>query len=307
MLLARARLLRQVREFFAEQNVLEVETPVLSRAAASDPALASLQTILGSREHAEAFYLHTSPEFAMKRLLAAGSGAIFQVTKAFRDGEAGKHHNPEFTLLEWYRPGFTMEALIDEVEALVCSLLNSPKARRVTYTQLFQDALGIDPMRTSLQELQAMARDKISIAMDSANVDHWLDLLFSHCIQPGLQEPVFITHYPPSQAALAKVESDAHGCRAALRFELVIKGLEIANGYLELTDPVEQAGRFRQDQEQRQAMSLPKYPLDQNLLAALEHGLPECAGVALGLDRLLMLITGAESIQQVISFPVDIA
>ena len=303
MLLARATLLRQVRHFFAERQVLEVETPVLSRAAGTDPALASLKTSLGSRDH----YLQTSPEFAMKRLLASGSGPIFQIAKAFRDGEAGQQHNPEFTMLEWYRPGFTMVDLIDEVEALVSSLLTTGKARRITYAQLFQDSLGIDPFTTSLLELQAIAREKVDLVMESPHHDHWLDILFSHCIQPGLQEPVFITHYPPSQAALAKVESDENGTMAAMRFELVIKGLEIANGYLELTDPVEQARRFGQDQEQRKAMSLPEYPMDQHLLAALEHGLPDCAGVALGLDRLLMLITGAESIQQVISFPVDIA
>lgn len=305
MLRARAELLRQVRLFFSERKVLEVETPVLSTAAGTDPALEPVRAALHNGRGEQQMFLQTSPEFAMKRLLAAGSGPIYQLAKVFRDGESGKRHNPEFTMLEWYRPGFTLSQLMDEVEALVNLLLKLKPAERITYSDLFTRHLSIDPLAASLEDLCRLAGEKVEVTMDSDNRDHWLDLLFSHCIEPVLQDPVFITNYPPSQAALARVEKDADGRQTALRFELVVGGMELANGYQELTDAHEQRDRFDRDRAQREKAGRPVHPVDESFLAALEHGLPDCAGVALGVDRLLMLFTGAEHISEVISFPVE--
>ena len=305
MLQARAALLREVRQFFAERQVLETDTPILSNAAGTDPSQEPVTATLEYPGSSSAFYLQTSPEFAMKRLLAAGSGPIYQLAKSFRKGEAGKLHNPEFTMLEWYRPGYSMADLMDEVEILVEQILRTGPATRITYTELFSQFLNINPMTVSADELQSLAKQKLDISIESNLKDTWLDLLFSHCIQPELQEPTFITHYPPSQAALAEVTLNEEGVETALRFELVVQTMELANGYQELTDPVEQARRFDKDIATRKAEGLPVYPADHNLIAALEHGLPACAGVALGFDRLLMLKTGAQSITDVIPFPID--
>lgn len=305
MLQARAALLREVRHFFAERQVLETDTPILSNSAGTDPTLEPVTATLETPGSPKELYLQTSPEFAMKRLLAAGSGPIYQLAKSFRKGEIGKLHNPEFTMLEWYRPGYSMADLMDEVESLVEQILGTGPATRITYTELFRQFLNIDPMTASADDLQAMAKQKLDIKLESNSKDTWLDLLFSHCIQPQLRKPTFITHYPSSQAALAEVVLDDEGIETALRFELVVQTMELANGYQELTDPVEQARRFDQDLAIRKTGGLPAYPADHHLIAALEHGLPECAGVALGFDRLLMLKTGAESIAEVISFPID--
>jgi elongation factor P--(R)-beta-lysine ligase len=308
MLKARAALLRQIRHFFESRQVLEVDTPILSRSAGTEPSLHPVTASLanGADQSAE-FFLQTSPEFAMKRLLAAGSGPIYQLARSFRNGEAGKQHNPEFTLLEWYRPGFTMTALMDEVDTFIGEVLGKPNAQRITYRSLFLRELGIDPWSTSLDQLQAVARDKLDVSMQSNDPDHWLDLLFSHCIQPELQEPVFITYYPPTQAALAAIDTDEDSFPVALRFELVIRGMELANGYQELTDVDEQEKRFQAELARRNDLGLLQYPVDEHFLAALRHGLPECSGVALGVDRLLMLLTGSKTIQEVIAFPIDIA
>lgn len=303
MLDTRADLLRQIRLFFAGRGVLEVETPILSRASGTDPHLDPVRACLGERPH----YLQTSPEFAMKRLLAAGSGPIYQVARSFRHGEAGQRHNPEFTMLEWYRPGFTLAQLMDEVDALVEVLLGLGPATRIAYRQLFRDHLGIDPFTATLDELATLATSRLDLAFASDNTDDWLDVLFSHCLEPKLQAPVFIVDYPASQAALARIEEDADGMPVARRFELVAGGMELANGYFELADPAEQRRRFDADLARRAAGGLPPLPVDERLLAALDHGLPECCGVAVGLDRLLMLKTSAASIRDVIPFPVDIA
>lgn len=305
MLEARAELLQQVRLFFAARGVLEVETPLLASAIGTDPLLDPVRAGLDipGRPAAE-FFLQTSPEFAMKRLLAAGSGAIYQLGKAFRNGETGSRHNPEFTLLEWYRPGFTLAALMDEVDALAGAVLGTAPARRITYSDLFMEHLAIEPLAAECDALRDLARDRLDTTFASDNPDYWLDLLFSHCIEPQLQAPVFITHYPPSQAALAQLAADDRGRTVALRFELVARGMELANGYQELTDAGEQRRRFAADQARRRAEGLPVHPVDERFLAALEHGLPACAGVALGFDRLLMLKTGSKHISEVISFPV---
>lgn len=299
MLQARAELLAAIRRFFSARGILEVDTPILSFGTGTDPALDPVRALLFNGEA----FLQTSPEFAMKRLLAAGSGPIYQLAKAVRNGETGSRHNPEFTMLEWYRPGISLDELMDEVESLVAALLGPGRFRRVTYSTLFEHHLGIDPFDCTPEDLKSLARTHIDTSLDSENPDHWLDLLFSHCIEPDLQDPVFIMDYPASQAALAKVETDAQGRTVARRFELVIGGMEIANGYQELTDADEQRQRFDRDNARRRQEGLPELPVDERLLAALTHGLPECAGVAVGVDRLLMLKTGREDIGLVISFP----
>ena len=306
MLEARAALLGEIRQFFHDRHVLEVETPVLSASTGTDPALDPIRALVSTtKNHEDTFFLQTSPEFAMKRLLAVGSGAIYQLAKSFRNAEEGKKHNPEFTLLEWYRPGFSLAELMDEVEQLVNQILAFGKIERLTYSELFLCHLALDPLSIPLESLQQVARENLDVTMVSDNPDHWLDLLFTHCIEPKLQAPVFITQYPPSQAALAALAKNDQGRPVALRFELVVNGMELANGYHELTDAKEQRQRFQSDLAMRKEAGLPNYPVDEHLLAALDHGMPECTGVALGVDRLLMLKTDRRDIREVISFPVD--
>lgn len=299
-------MLQDLRAFFAAAGVLEVETPILSRYSITDPQIWPMQadylSVPGSP--VEKHYLHTSPEFAMKRLLAAGSGPIFQVCKVFRNAEKGSRHNPEFTMLEWYRPGFDDQQLMDEVMALVKILLPGGQWRRLSYQQLFREYLDIDPLSIDTDTLAAMAGREIetSFADVPADRDTWLDLLYSHVIEPQLQEPVFIHDYPASQAALAEIATNNQGLPVARRFELVIGGMEIANGYKELLDPQEQAQRFQRDLQKE--TPVPRRA-DENLLSALEYGLPACAGVAVGLDRILMLQCDAKSIEEVLSFPIE--
>ena len=311
LLVARAELNAGIRTFFAERGVLEVETPLLCRHSGTDPYLAPITANYRAhpRAAAQTLYLQTSPEFAMKRLLAAGSGAIYQLGKAFRDGERGQRHNPEFTMLEWYRPGFTLAQLMDEVEALVVAMLALPQAspiRRVSYRQLFVERLGFDPHTIEMPQL--MARTAASVGVDVAVLDSratCLDLLYGHLIEPALIEPVFIHDYPAAQAALARVTQDDEGQQVALRFELVIRGMEIANGYDELSDADEQSRRFAADRAVRRQQGSEDLAADERLLAALQHGLPACSGVALGVDRLLMLRTGASTIDEVLTFPLE--
>jgi lysyl-tRNA synthetase class 2 len=306
----RARLLARIRAYFAEAGVLEVETPLLSRAAVTDPNLESIATApsaLGEPQH----YLNTSPEFAMKRLLAAGSGAIYQICKAFRAGEAGRLHNPEFTLLEWYRPGFDHHRLMDEVAELVKYLAPQQDEfsamEKLTYAGCFQTCLGIDPLTVTVSELLACARAHGlgEVGLDTDDRDGWLDLLMSHAIQPqlGRGKLTFVHDYPASQAALARLLPDDK--RVAARFELFMAGVEIANGFHELRDPREQRARFEADLHKRRQQGQAVVPMDENLLAALQAGLPDCAGVALGLDRLQMVLMGANSLKAVIAFTVD--
>ncbi len=297
----RADMLADIRRFFQQRNVLEVETPLLSRAAVSNPALASLQTTIGGQPH----YLHTSPEFAMKRLLAAGWGDIYQICKVFRDGERGRRHNPEFTMLEWYRVGWNDRQLQDEVIELLQTLAGEPLGiERLTYADAFRDTLGIDPLRATPRTLAQLARQRRLAPDAHLPRDAWLDLLFSTKVAPSFpaNRLTLITHYPASQAALARLHPDGH---TAARFELFWGDLELANGYHELANPTEQRQRFQQDLQRRQAEGLPPTPLDQRFLAALDAGLPDCAGVALGLDRLLMKLLGVDAIEAVLAFPLD--
>ncbi len=304
---ARAHLLQTLRQFFADRGVLEVETPLLCDSGVTDPAIETLQ-VTTSDALSAARHLQTSPEYAMKRLLAAGSGPIYQVARAFRDGEAGARHNPEFTLLEWYRPGYDYHQLMTEVAELVRICLGEIPQRRVTYRQLFMDILQLDPFVASVEELSATARRHLDPGGMAGDRDLWLDLLMSHVIEPQLAEVgmCFVYDYPASQAALSVVEKEDDAL-VARRFELYVRGFELANGYYELTDAAEQRRRFLHDNSLRRERGQAERPLDARLLAALEHGLPAGSGVALGVDRLLMLSTDTDDIRQVLAFDWDSA
>lgn len=304
VLRARARMLAGIREFFAERDVLEVETPILSHAGNTDPHLESFSVTLpgGMRR-----YLHTSPEFAMKRLLAAGSGAIYQVARVFRADERGRLHNPEFSMLEWYRPGWDHHQLMTEIDELLRRLIGTPAADRITYAEAFTTYCAIDPHEADIEILRAVSSQRgiQLIDADAAHLtrDEWLDLLLSHVVAPALgrDRAVFIYDFPANQAALARVRPGVPA--VAERFELLLDGVELANGFHELVDAVEQRRRFAVDLATRRATGLDEVPLDESLLAALEAGLPACAGVALGLDRLLMRICSEADLGAVLAFP----
>jgi lysyl-tRNA synthetase class 2 len=303
----RARILAEIRAFFSARDVLEVETPLLSAAAATDPHLDSFRTrYLGPHApHGRDCYLQTSPEFAMKRLLAAGSGPIFQICKAFRNGEAGRMHNPEFTMLEWYRPGFDHHALMDEVEALVDALLATGPGRRLTYRELFLEHAGVDPFAIdAAQARDCLQAHGIQATLDESAPDEWLTLILTHVIEPRMGKgALFVYDFPASQAMLARLSPGVPPL--AQRFELYVDGVELANGFHELNDAEEQRRRFEQELRQRHGQGLAALPLDEALIEALAHGLPDCAGVALGVDRLLMLAAGVGAIADVLSFPID--
>lgn len=299
----RAELLGRIRAFFAARGVLEVETPLLQSATVTDLHLASFEVPCGAR----ACYLQTSPEFAMKRLVAAGSGAVYQICKAFRRGEAGRYHNPEFTMLEWYRPGWDHHALIDEVDAFVHEVLGTPPGERRTYGELFRDRLGADPHRAETGRLRDLAaRHDLEVANpEGVDRDAWLQLLFSQLIEPelGRGRPTFVLDFPASQAALARIRRDDPP--VAERFEAYVEGVELANGFHELTDAGEQRRRFEDDLARRRDRGLDEVAIDERLLAALDSGLPDCAGVALGVDRLVMLATRAGRLGEVVAFPFE--
>jgi lysyl-tRNA synthetase class 2 len=299
---ARATLLANIRRFFYERDVLEVETPLLCSTGVTDPAIEPFMVDRGV-SLADSRYLQTSPEYAMKRLLAAQGAPIFQIARAFRDGEVGSRHNPEFTLLEWYRPGFDHHQLMDEVAALVFSCLGERACQQLSYRQLFLDLLDVDPFTASIAELESIARSHLDPGTLSGGHDLWLDLLMSHLIEPRLAElgMCFVYDYPASQAALSRIE-DVDGVAVGQRFELYVDGMELANGYFELTDGPEQRQRFDQDNLRRREYGQSERPPDELLLAALETGLPACSGVALGVDRLLMLLTGSDDIRDVLAF-----
>ena len=303
---ARAALVARCRTFFADRGVLEVDTPVLARATVTDVHLASLETRLAGR--AQVYYLQTSPEYAMKRLLAAGSGDIYQICKVFRDGESGSTHNPEFTMLEWYRTGFDHWHLMDEVEALLRELLGarlSAPTERLTYRDAFRLVLDLDPETAATAALAAIAAERLGAAELGDDRDGCLDLLLGALVAPALGRGriTFVHDYPASQAALARLLPGDPP--VAARFEAYVDGLELCNGFHELGDAAEQRRRFEADRTRRRARGLPLLPLDERLLAALDAGLPDCAGVALGLDRVVMLATGCVSIREVLSFAID--
>ena len=304
-LLAKAQLLAVVRRFFYHRGVTEVCTPILGQAAATDPSIEPLHTRYTGPEYPQGLdlFLQTSPEFAMKRLLAAGSGAIYQIAQVFRDGEYGPRHNPEFTLLEWYRPGLDHHGLMQEVADLVYACLGAePGMEKISYVALFEREFGWNPLQAQLRQLEDAARAHGVEICDLEHRDQWLDLLMSLVIEPtlGKQGLTFVYDYPASQASLARLSSEDE-CVAS-RFELYYRGVELANGFHELTNAAEQRKRFEAENRQRRQRGLAQLPVDEKLLAALESGLPDCAGVALGLDRLLMLQQGASTLDDVLAF-----
>jgi len=303
----RAAMLAAVRTFFSARGVLEVETPILSGAATTDPQLESLATHIAGVPGD--FYLQTSPEHHMKRLLAAGSGDIYQICKVFRDEQRGRWHNPEFTMIEWYRVGFDDAALMDEVEALVGALLEPLRmlqpAERLSYATALSRHAGVDAHRSSDDELAAAARSHGIVCDAQLDRDARLDLLMGLITGPrlGRDRPCFICDYPASQAALARLKPGSPA--VAARFELYLDGVELANGFHELQDAAEQRARFNRDLHVRRDRGQARRPLDEKLLAALEHGMPDCAGVALGFDRLVALALSADSVAQSMAFTID--
>ncbi len=306
MLHQRAALLRLIREFFYARDVLEVDTPVLSRFGVTDVHLSNLVCRLG--QDSRDWYLQTSPEYAMKRLLAAGSPSIYQLGKVFRNDELSARHNPEFTMLEWYRLGFTMTELIAEVDLLLQTTLNAPPAHRISYPQLFIDQLQVDifssngfaDLQQALQAFPAVAE----LAARETDFDTLQQLALALIIEPRLDPsvPVILCDYPASQAALAQISIEDP--RVACRFEVFYMGMELANGYQELTDATQQLQRFELDQQRRKQAGLSPMAVDSRLMAALEAGLPACSGIALGFDRLLMIRTGAQHIREVLPFSI---
>ncbi len=294
-----------IRQHFAEQGVLEVETPLLCSSTAMDPHLGSFTVPVAGEQR----YLQTSPEFPMKRLLASGSGSIYQICKSFRVDEVGRHHNPEFSLLEWYRVGWSSEQLAREVVALVIKVAqlfgNSWQVNAsCTYRELFLQVVGVDPFLASAEQLATVAARHLKGDLPDLDRSGWLDLLMSQLVEPAMAKGLtLVVDFPAEQAALAQKAQDHLGNWVAQRFELYVDGIELANGYQELTDPVEQRNRFNMDNQQRKALGLAELPMPEHLLQAMARGIPDCAGVALGLDRLLMLASGKDSICDVISFP----
>ena len=308
-LLARAKIIADIRQFFTERGLLEVETPVLSEFGVTDLHLSTFSTefIAPFDELSKTLWLSTSPEYHMKRLLAAGSGPIFQIGKVFRNEEAGNRHNPEFTMLEWYRPHFDMYRLMNEVDDLLQQILDCKPAETLSYQFVFQEYVGLDPLSATRQELVEAARKHNFMADEDEDRDTLLQFLFSEVVEPkiGQEAPVAVYHFPSSQAALAQLSPEDR--RVAERFEFYYKGLELANGFHELTDAREQQHRFEQDNRLREKAGLPQREIDHRLLAALQAGIPNTSGVALGVDRLIMIALGAESIKEVISFSVECA
>lgn len=308
-LLKRAAIMSEIRRFFADRGVLEVETPAMSQATVTDIHLVPFQTRFVGPGAAEGkdLYLMTSPEYHMKRLLAAGSGPIYQLCRSFRNEEAGRHHNPEFTMLEWYRPHYDMYRLMNEVDDLLQQVLECAPAETLSYQQAFLRHLEIDPLSADKAQLREVAvklgEGELAERIDDR--DTLLQLLFMVGVEPhiGKEKPAFVYHFPASQASLAEISTEDH--RVAERFEVYYKGIELANGFRELTDSREQRQRFEQDNRKRTARGLPQHPIDTYLLEALAHGMPDCSGVALGVDRIVMLALKAETLSEVIAFSVD--
>ncbi|MBF6984636.1 elongation factor P--(R)-beta-lysine ligase [Pasteurella multocida] len=306
-LLARAKIIAEIRRFFTDRGLLEVETPVLSEFGVTDVHLSTFNTtfISPTAEKSKALWLSTSPEYHMKRLLAAGSGPIFQLCHVFRNEEAGQRHNPEFTMLEWYRPHFDMYRLINEVDDLLQQILDCKPTESLSYQFVFQEYVGLDPLSAEKAELVAKAKQYHLQQAEQEDRDTLLQFLFSTVVEPniGKENPVAVYHFPATQAALAQIISEDH--RVAERFEFYYKGLELANGFHELTDVNEQLHRFEQDNVQRQKMGLPQRQIDKRLLGALQAGVPNCSGIALGVDRLLMIALGANAIHEVMAFGIE--
>jgi lysyl-tRNA synthetase class 2 len=311
LLRARAGMLQAIRQFFTERGVLEVETPLLCHGSGTDPQLSFFTSEFHFPPNQQTLFLQTSPEFAMKRLLAAGSGSIFQICKAFRNGESGRFHNPEFTILEWYRVGFSLQDLMDEITDLIAFLFNNPlslnETQRYSYQAVFERYTGLDVLTFDYSSYCAYATAAhLPDAFKLCGQDHalWLDFLFSHRVQPNLGDNALclIYGYPTCQSSLARINHD--NPLITDRVEIFINGVELGNGYYELTDVIEQENRFDQEIKIRQ-LSNQIVNKDQQFISALKAGLPNCAGMAIGLDRLLMILSGSSSISHVLAFPVD--
>ena len=301
----RAEVLRKIRRFFEERRLLEVETPLISRFPAVDQHLEAFKVI--SEPGAPPRFLITSPEYHMKRLLAAGVESIFQLTKAFRRDEAGSHHNPEFTILEWYRKGWDHWQLMDEIDGLLQTLLHTPPAEYLSYCDAFQRILGIDPLQLSLEAFLAVCeqfdlKPPQVLTTKEADRDERLNLLLGMLIEPhlGMERPLFLHDYPASQANLARLYPERP--ELAMRFEVYYKGIELGNGFCELTDADFQEQRFHLENAARVRAGKEKLAIDHRFLNALQAGMPDCAGVAMGVDRIVMLCLGMENVDQVTAF-----
>ncbi|HEY4041688.1 MAG TPA: EF-P lysine aminoacylase EpmA [Rhodopila sp.] len=314
LLRRRAALTRAVRGFFLDRGYLEVETPYAVTAPGEEVHLRAFETALVRPDGTvERLWLHTSPEFAMKRLLVAGAGPIFQFARVWRNGEGSATHAAEFTMLEWYRPGAGMDALIDEVSDLLRAVL-APVARcrgvaselsrfeRLTVAEAFSRYGGVDLLAIGEDAGRLAAAAGVRLRVGETWEDLFFRLLLER-IEPrlGRQHPTFLTHWPAAQAALAR--RDPADPRVGERFELFVCGIELANAFVELTDPAEQRARFVADRDRRMAMTGPDWPMDEDFLAALAHGMPASAGIALGFDRLAMIASGADRIGQVMWLP----
>ena len=304
----RSKIYRTIRRFFDDRGVVEVTTPVLGASGVSDLHIQSLSLV----DDGQSWFLQSSPEYSMKRLLASGSGSIYQICPAFRAGELGSKHNTEFSMLEWYRVGFSLEELVAEVATLLQQTLDvnqvqTSKFRFTTYRELFTSRFDVNPHDAGIETLRGLifaenlASDHIDNIDDDATLNECLDLLFTRCIEAGLDEPTFVLEFPAGQAALAKIVTNDHCDVVARRFELYWQGMELANGYDELTDPAELRQRFEKNNTQRVARGLIEMAPDKKLLASMSE-LPDCAGVAIGLDRLVMLLCGKTSIDEVLTF-----
>lgn len=315
----RAQFMSNIRQFFLKQQVLEVQTPLLSQAGNTDTFLQSVAAQVTYQDKPSTYYLHTSPEFAMKRLLASWQVPIYQICPVFRDNEIGTRHNIEFTMLEWYQPNYSLADMAAEVGELLEVLYGHPVVmNHYRYVDAFMDFVGIHPLTASLAALQAVAEDKGLMGFDFNSEDRndseadrrqsWLDLLFSHAVEPHLGHdlPTLIIEYPPATAALAKTALDKEGNEVAKRFELYINGIEIANAYDELADGQALRARFEKDNQLRARHDLPVMPIDEHLIKASDDLMP-CSGIAVGIDRLFMVIVGAGSLEEVIPFPSRLA
>ena len=303
-----------IRRFFEDREFLHVETPLLSRDTVVDRYIDPV-TVGGSRVcqgdgSDKAFFLQTSPEFAMKRLLASGATSIYQICKAFRKGEAGRRHNPEFTMLEWYRVGDDMNAGIELLREFASHMFQTDQVKTISYSDAFVKFAGVHPLLATIEEFQSVCEsNRVDVQSFSGEQDRdeWLNLIMSEIVEPklGMPNPVVVFHFPASQSALAKVGTTADGREVAERFELYVNGVELANGYHELLDAGELENRNAKVNSQRSANGRDPLPLQSELLEAMRHGLPACSGVALGIDRLMMVLLEKDSIDEVIAFPVD--
>ncbi|QCI21849.1 elongation factor P--(R)-beta-lysine ligase [Buchnera aphidicola (Hyadaphis tataricae)] len=308
-LIARSKIISQIRLFFLQKNVMEVETPMLSKSTVTDVNLSPFQTDFLSLNQNDMLklWLITSPEYHMKRLLASTSGPIYQICHCFRNQEVGRYHNPEFTMLEWYQPFFSMKKFIKEIDHFLQTIFDFHESEQMSYQDIFLKVFDIDPLCTNILELRTIFKKlKLDYLIHNEHhVNELIQTLFTLEIEPNLgkKKPIFIYHFPAEQACLANINSK--DSRISERFEFFFKGIELGNGFYELTDVDEQKKRFMQDNKKRASMNLPVRKIDNLLLDALSSGLPYCSGVAIGLDRLMMLLLKEKNINEVISFAID--